>query len=48
VVVEGYLWPSPTKTTVGVGCYRWEHWTLSGAPPDAVWYANHVTQPLGF
>jgi hypothetical protein len=24
------------------------HRTLSGAPPDTVWCASHVTQPLGF
>jgi hypothetical protein len=29
------------QTTVGVGL-------LSGAPPDAVRCASHVTQPLGF
>jgi hypothetical protein len=28
VVVEGYLYPSPTKTTVGAGCCRWAHRTV--------------------
>jgi hypothetical protein len=27
-VVEGYLYPSPTKTTVGAGCCRWAHRTV--------------------
>jgi hypothetical protein len=36
------------QTTIGGGCYRWAHRTLSGAPSDAVRCASHVTQPLGF
>jgi hypothetical protein len=27
-VVVGYLYPSPTKTTVGAGCCRWAHRTV--------------------
>jgi hypothetical protein len=41
-VVEGFLWPSTTKTAVGGGTGQ------SDAPSDVVWCASHVTQPLGF
>jgi hypothetical protein len=44
-----------TKPTVGVGLLLMgapdspvRHRTLSGAPPDTVRCASHVTQPLGF
>jgi hypothetical protein len=44
-----------TKPTIGVGLLSMgapdspvRHRTLSGAPPDTVRCASHVTQPLGF
>jgi hypothetical protein len=47
VVVGGYLLPSTTKEPLGQatvdGCTG-----QSGAPPDTVWCASHITQPLGF
>jgi hypothetical protein len=43
VVVGVFIAPT-IKVAVGEGCCRWE----SGAPPDTVRCASHVTQPLGF
>jgi hypothetical protein len=36
-----------TKVVVGEGCCRRAH-GQSGAPPDTVRCASHITQPLGF
>jgi hypothetical protein len=37
-----------TKVVVGGAVCRQAHRTLSGAPPDTVRCASHVTQPLGY
>jgi hypothetical protein len=46
-VILGIYSPQPPKQPLGVAAVdgRTER---SGAPPDTVWCASHVTQPLGF
>jgi hypothetical protein len=47
VVVGGYLYSQPPKQSLGRVTVD-GHTRESGAPPDIVRCASHVTQPLGF
>jgi hypothetical protein len=47
VVVGGYLYPSTTKQPLGQAAVDGRT-GQSGAPPDTVQCASHITQPLGF
>jgi hypothetical protein len=47
LVVGGYLYPQPPKQPLGRAAVDGRT-GQSGAPPDTVWCASHVTQPLGF
>jgi hypothetical protein len=46
-VVGGIYSPQPPKQPLGVAAVVGRT-GQSGAPPDAVWCASHVTQQLGF
>jgi hypothetical protein len=46
-VVGGIYSPQPPKQQLGVVAIDGRT-GYSGAPPDTVRYASHVTQPLGF
>jgi hypothetical protein len=43
----GIYIPQPPNKTLGQAAVDWRT-GQSGTPPDSVWCASHITQPLGF